>query len=248
MVLVTPIVTYLAARGGMAALNRWLSSVLPGVAERSSAKVFIEEPVANLLSVMLAAAATLGMATKLWGARRTTESWLKGSEGEVLTANALDHLPDSYVVFHDLRMPGSRANIDHVLIGPTGAFTIETKHFTSDVVIRWGRARHAGRSMNDVVDQATRQADAVREVLGCPVRALVCIQGAPVSVEGWFRKPVVDGVRFCSGPRLVPTVTRLGAVFDAAEVRDLASRCRIGLRSAIEPPTGAAARRPTSYT
>lgn len=53
-------------------------------------------------------------------------------------------------------MPGSRANINHVVIGPTGVFTVKTKNYSSDVIVRRGEVRHAGRSMDKVVQQAKR--------------------------------------------------------------------------------------------
>ena len=78
--------------------------------------------------------------------------------------------------------------------------------------------------MAGVVDQAERQADSLRFLLGCEVRAVVCVHGAGVSVDGWFSKPFVDGVRFCSGRRLRAVLTRLPHVLSAEEVVQLSSR------------------------
>jgi hypothetical protein len=152
----------------------------------------------------------------------------------------LARLPAAYTALHDLRMPGSRANIDHLVIGPTGVFTVETKHYSSDVVIRGGVARHAGRSMDTVVEQANRQAEAVRTLLGTAARALVCVQGAEVTAEGWFTKPVVDGVRFCSGRNLLRTLTRLDPELEADEVRRLVGQAeaRLATGSASGPLAG----------
>ena len=46
-------------------------------------------------------------------------------EAEQAVAEALQELPDDYHVFHDLEFPGF--NIDHVVVAPTGVFSIETK-------------------------------------------------------------------------------------------------------------------------
>lgn len=184
----------------------------------AAASADVDAASAHLLGVLLAALAGLRLAVDAWGARPTTESWRTGAEGEAMTARKLARLPEGYVVLHDRRMPRSRANIDHVVIGPTGVFTVETKHYSSEVVIRRGSVRRAGRSMTGVVDQAGRQAEAVRSLLGCDVRAVVCVQGAGVSVEGWFSKPFVDGVRFCSGRRLRAVLTKLPNVLAAEDV------------------------------
>jgi hypothetical protein len=44
------------------------------------------------------------------------------------TARVLDRLTrDGYMVFHDLAVPGSPANVDHLVIGPSGVFVIDSK-------------------------------------------------------------------------------------------------------------------------
>jgi hypothetical protein len=37
------------------------------------------------------------------------------------------------VVFHDLAVPGSPANVDHLVIGPTGVFVIDSKRWRGRV-------------------------------------------------------------------------------------------------------------------
>ena len=67
-----------------------------------------------------------------WTASRYKQSKEKirrltlGRDGEQAVGQALDVLrPDGYVVFHDIQ--GENWNIDHVLVGPSGVYTIETK-------------------------------------------------------------------------------------------------------------------------
>ena len=51
----------------------------------------------------------------------------KGTLGEAAVGLILEGLPDSYIVFND---PGKRrGNIDHIVIGPTGIFVIDTKNW-----------------------------------------------------------------------------------------------------------------------
>lgn len=53
--------------------------------------------------------------------------WRKGAEGERITAGVLETLPDDYWVINDV---STRAgNMDHVVIGPTGVYAIETKNW-----------------------------------------------------------------------------------------------------------------------
>jgi Nuclease-related domain len=48
-------------------------------------------------------------------------AWRRGAGGERRTARLLEPLErQGWVVLHDLAVPGSRANIDHLVIGPSG--------------------------------------------------------------------------------------------------------------------------------
>jgi hypothetical protein len=172
----------------------------------------------------LAAGGLLGLSLLAgwWGPKQTTSSWRKGSDGEELTERQLRRLPNQFVCLHDRRMPGSRANIDHLVIGPTGIFTVETKNYSSEIVIGRKTVQRAGRSMDTVVAQAIGQAAAVRALLDRPVRPLVCIQTGTVS-RSWFTKPTVRGVRFCTGRHLVKTIQSFGRELSADEVRRLAA-------------------------
>jgi hypothetical protein len=61
-------------------------------------------------------------------------TWQRGAHGERHTARLLDRLTrDGYVVFHDLAVPDSPANVDHLVIGPTGVFVIDSKQWTGSV-------------------------------------------------------------------------------------------------------------------
>lgn len=53
--------------------------------------------------------------------RRDPGRWARGAAGERATAELLERLPlQRWAVLHDLKVPASRANIDHLAIGPSG--------------------------------------------------------------------------------------------------------------------------------
>jgi len=55
-------------------------------------------------------------------------SWWKGYKGEVLVAKKLiDELPNTFWVINDIQTP--LGNFDHVVVGPTGVFAVETKNW-----------------------------------------------------------------------------------------------------------------------
>jgi len=121
-------------------------------------------------------------------------------------------------------MPRSKANIDHVVVGPTGVLTVETKNYRNVVQIKRGRVYGSGRNLDPVVRQARRQAAAVAKRTGATVTPIVCVHGGGVAVDGWFQKPLVDGVRFCSGRSLVKTITALPQLLQDDEVREIQRR------------------------
>ena len=51
----------------------------------------------------------------------------KGAAGEKSVAHTLSKLPDEFRVVNDVPTP--TGNLDHVVIGPTGVFVIETKNW-----------------------------------------------------------------------------------------------------------------------
>src|SRR4029079_12261113 len=80
------------------------------------------------------------------GPKLSTEAWSIGAAGELQTARILDPIAGlGYVVMHDLRISMSRANIDHLVIGPTGVFVVETKNVKGKVHLGGGGVRMGGR-------------------------------------------------------------------------------------------------------
>ena len=64
------------------------------------------------------------------------KSWNKGIKGEYIVAEYLNQLPEDYFVFNDVKFPGSYGNLDHVVIGPTGIYVIETKNYKGFFLIK----------------------------------------------------------------------------------------------------------------
>jgi len=64
-----------------------------------------------------------------------TRAWATGAEGEVVLGRRLDAAVGVRVL-HDRRIPGSKANIDHIAIGPRGVFVIDAKHYKGGPTLR----------------------------------------------------------------------------------------------------------------
>ena len=142
--------------------------------------------------VVVATGVALGVLWWSWP-RRDPERWWRGAAGEEATEALLDRLPGSrWTILHDLALPGTRANVDHLVIGPTGVWVVDSKATRGAVTSGWGWVR-LGRHALDV--SATRwEAQVVADRLGCDVRALVVVHSTgPVGLSRRGRR--VAGVR-----------------------------------------------------
>ncbi|HEX6207640.1 MAG TPA: nuclease-related domain-containing protein [Actinomycetota bacterium] len=84
-------------------------------------------------------------------------------------AKALEGLP-GYRVIHDLDIGGG--NVDHLVIGPTGVFAIETKDWQGRFYAKRGRLHANGRDEDKTRRQAVGGAIWVREQVDRAAEAL----------------------------------------------------------------------------
>jgi hypothetical protein len=79
------------------------------------------------LAGLVAVAATVGLGWRLWLCPSTdTLAWRRGAAGERRTARLLAPLERrGWAVLHDLAIPGTQANLDHLVIGPGGVLVID---------------------------------------------------------------------------------------------------------------------------
>jgi hypothetical protein len=120
-------------------------------------------------------------------------TWQRGAHGERRTARLLDRLTrDGYVVFHDLVVPGNtRANMDHLVIGPTGVFVIDSKQWTGNVHQGAdGLVRHNHYPLDRALETVGWEAETVGRLLGTRVAALLCVHGAHVHGGGLYAQGV----------------------------------------------------------
>jgi hypothetical protein len=161
--------------------------------------------------------------------RPDPERWLRGAAGEVATAEILDGLGRRrWAVLHDRRLPGSRANVDHLVIGPRGVWVVDSKAFRAPVRAGWHRVDVGGRRLE--VDAVQWEASVVADRLGLEVRPLVVVHGLGLPRRG----------RRCDGVRVLPAASLLrhlrrhgtGARLGRADVREVARRAHAALPEA----------------
>jgi hypothetical protein len=95
------------------------------------------------------------------------------------------------VVFHDLAVPGSPANVDHLVIGPSGVFVIDSKQWTGHVYQGAdGLAWHNHYPLDRTLETVRWEAEAISRLLGTRTAALVCVHGAHVQGGGLHARGV----------------------------------------------------------
>ena len=92
------------------------------------------------------------------------ERFFKGARGEERVAGILKTLPGSYHVFNDFAV--GRKHVDHVVVGPGGVFSIETKFWRGKVTVEDGHVLLDGQLPDrEPLKQALREAETVRAAL-----------------------------------------------------------------------------------
>jgi hypothetical protein len=100
------------------------------------------------------------------GSRRSQGRYLSGDHGELLVAEELSHLPDSYAILPDVMLPGKRGNFDYVVIGPDAIFLIEVKNHSGRIYASHDKLFSAkSRFERDIVQQILNQAERLEEYL-----------------------------------------------------------------------------------
>ena len=101
-----------------------------------------------------------GVLHTLAGEPQHTRAWLKGAEGEMALGRMLDAVPTSWAL-HDRAIPGSRTNIDHVLVAPSGVFVIDAKLYAGKLTKSRGQLYVGGRAKENLIKGLHKQVSLV---------------------------------------------------------------------------------------
>lgn len=165
---------------------------------------------------------------------QSTKAWATGADGEEQLGQRLNELVGpSVLVLHDRRIPGTRANIDHIVVCPSGIFVIDAKRYKGrpQFKVEGGLLRPrvekllvGTRDCTKLVDGVEKQVALVRGALGdeaaVPVRGVLCfveadwpLLGGSFQIRGidvlWPRRLVA--AIGAPGPLLEGDVARAGS-------------------------------------
>jgi hypothetical protein len=195
---------------------------------------------AALLSLPLPARAVAAVAalTAAWWRLRfrpspETLAWARGAAGERHVARLLAPLEaHGWTVLHDLRVPRSAANIDHLVIGAPGVFVVDAKHYRGPLYVSQDGGLWHGRYPLAAALSATRwEADKVQATLGVAdidVVPIVAVVGAPVP----FGQVSIHGIPVVAAHSLPGMLRALPPVLAPERAAWAAAAARARLRPA----------------
>ncbi len=132
--------------------------------------------------------------------------WLESvAADERATAAHLNELSAMNAILHDLKLEGQQGSIDHLVIGPGGAFAVITRRFSEPVVARNGMLFAGERSLKPEIDGAKAVAERLGNLIGLAVVPIIGFHGGILSTAA---PQQVEGVYTCAMENLVRVVIR----------------------------------------
>jgi hypothetical protein len=190
--------------------------------------------VAADLAGLLAVVAAAGLGWRLWFRPSVdTLAWRRGAAGERRTAKLLAPLERrGWAVLHDLAIPGTQANLDHLVIGPGGVVVVDSKQYRGRLWLDcYGMVWHGRHLLVSALRKVRWEAGQADEVLGIAdvqVAAIVAVHGASVP---WGRLQA-DGVTIVPARRVPDLLQALPPILGPERVAWLADRARLRFRAA----------------
>ncbi|WP_293781471.1 nuclease-related domain-containing protein [uncultured Aeromicrobium sp.] len=170
-----------------------------------------------------------GIAVALSDEKKSTKAWATGAVGEERLGARLDSLAsESIAVLHDRRVPGMKANIDHIATTTAGIWVIDAKRYKGrpELKIEGGILRPrvekvlvGRRDCTKLVDGVLKQIDLVRDIVGdIPVNGALCFVDADWPLMGGAF--TTRDVHVLRPKRLAKLLTGAEGSVDAAATRE----------------------------
>ena len=99
--------------------------------------------------------------------------WARGEAGEVLVGSELEHLaPGEWWVFHAIPRGSAGTDIDHLVVGVGGAFTVNTKNVSGNVWVAKRALMVGGHKTGYLPVAASEARDTSRRMSTCAARTV----------------------------------------------------------------------------
>ena len=174
----------------------------------------------------------LGPVERLFGASplsQNARSWYLGALGEIVVAEKLERLGPAWRVINAVPVGSGGSDIDHVVVGPAGVFTINTKAHADKKVRAAGQALRINGFTQDYIGNSQVEAARVSKLLTTAVGREIVVTPLIVMVgiselNYGLTRPAVDVV---ASRGILRNLTRRRPVLsedEVDEIADVASR------------------------
>jgi Nuclease-related domain len=138
---------------------------------------------------------------KALGVHTDERAWRRGAAGEEEVARQLDKLGPSWRVIHSVPVGSNDTDIDHVVIGPPGVFTLNTKNHLGKRVTVYEYAIYVGGAQQPYIAKSRAEGKRGSKLLssacgfGVVVHPVVVIMADELVVKGSPKQVDVVGRR-----------------------------------------------------
>ena len=147
----------------------------------------------------------------------------RGANGELVSGWWLGRLPEGWHVINEVPVGDAGSKVDHVVIGPSGVFTINTKNLTGKVWVGPKSILYNRRS-TDFLPRATAEASRASRLLAAAVGRPVEVRGVlAILCDDWTMKQRPAEVYVDATRGVKDWMLRQPAVLRAQEVIELAA-------------------------
>ncbi|MDX2025225.1 MAG: nuclease-related domain-containing protein [Microcella sp.] len=157
--------------------------------------------------------------------RPDARAWYRGALGELAVARRLDAMGGEWVAIHGVPIGSRGADIDHLIIGPSGVYTINTKRHADARVFAGGGSIRINGQPTQYVRNSQYEADRVASKLSGAVR--YSVEVTPVialvdtaEVTYGMKEPIVATLTVS---RLTSWLQRKRRTLKAEQIRELSA-------------------------
>jgi hypothetical protein len=148
-------------------------------------------------------------------------AWRIGAKGERLVAARLAKLPEPWRTLHAVPVGERGSDIDHVVIGPSGVFTVNAKHHPDAKVWVGGNTFMVNGHRQPYVRNSRHEAKRAARLLSAALEAPVEVTGVIAVVgahKGFIVKEQPADVHVVTRKRIARWLTSLPQVLSDEEV------------------------------
>ncbi|MEW9873937.1 nuclease-related domain-containing protein [Arthrobacter sp. HS15c] len=169
--------------------------------------------------------------------------WYKGALGEIAVGRILEGLGPEWLVLHAIPVGKGDTDIDHLLVGPAGVFTLNTKNHSGQSVWVAGRTLMVAGKKTRHLYNAAYEAARASKLLSAAVGSAVNVTGMVVVVDpkGMTIRSQPDQVVVLREVQLLGWLKRCRRVLGPAEVGQIAAAATLARtwhRNPVAPGNG----------